>query len=399
MIRLRYTVDFLRLVWITALIHNEVLVYWISAGICHHYGYGVNQSYNNRDNIMIIADPQMTDDLSYDRPWILLQITKFLSGQYIRRNYKQLRWTANPSEVFIIGDLMDHGRDWDDAKYQKEVIRFHSLFGNTDHLHYMAGNHDIGFGDGIRPEIVDRFQEYFGPTSYIVNTQSGYSFIVLDTVSMSSSDPIIQKHGFDILNTVLPENPRILLTHVPLYRPPNTQCGSLRQHPNVIVNNKGYQYQNMISPDLSTLILDAIKPIAVYSGDDHDYCRVYHGSNRTIETTVPTFSMSQGLKYPGLVFLDVSEQPFKSKLCLLPDEVSLLFIYGYIFIFSLFILIVAHIILGMKSRRNYFQLSSEELGKPVNSQHPLLGISSLFYSIRDVAVVVIITYVLCTVIY
>lgn len=56
----------------------------------------------------------MTDNLSYDRPWILLQITKFYSDLYMKRNYKHLVDTIHPYQVFIMGDLMDNGREWDD---------------------------------------------------------------------------------------------------------------------------------------------------------------------------------------------------------------------------------------------------------------------------------------------
>lgn len=64
---------------------------------------------------MLIADPQMTDDHSYDRHWLLLSITKFISARYMRRNYRLLVNSLRPSDIIMLGDLMDSGRDWDDA--------------------------------------------------------------------------------------------------------------------------------------------------------------------------------------------------------------------------------------------------------------------------------------------
>lgn len=62
---------------------------------------------------MLIADPQMTDDHSYKRHWVLMKATKFISGLYMKRNYRHLLKSLQPTDIFIMGDLMDSGRDWD----------------------------------------------------------------------------------------------------------------------------------------------------------------------------------------------------------------------------------------------------------------------------------------------
>ena len=96
-------------------------------------------------------------------------------------------------------------------------------------------------------------------------------------------------------------NPRILLTHVPLFRPDDTPCGPLR-NPNkpYIKQGAGYQYQSrrggaahttdlnltplftltvlflfltdLIVEPLSKFVLESVKPYLVFSGDDHDDC-------------------------------------------------------------------------------------------------------------------------------
>lgn len=188
----------------------------------------------------------------------------------------------------------------------------------------MVGNHDIGFGNGIQEHVLDRFQAEYGPTSYIFKT-SHYSIIVIDTVSLSATKDLASKRqALDVLKQPLPPHPRIMFTHVPLYRPDNTFCGQDRQHASPIRQGRGYQYQNLVDQRLSSQLLEHIKPVAVFSGDDHDYCAVWHrlsnGRDQVIEVSVPTFSMAQGLLYPGVMLLDLSpsstgEDYLATKLC------------------------------------------------------------------------------------
>ena len=84
-----------------------------------------------------------------------------------------------------------------------------------------------------------------------------------------------------------------MLTHVPLYRPPNTDCGPFRQQSRSINQGAGYQYQNLIFESLTNYILDSIKPVLIFSGDDHDYCEIQHGKvDPTPEVTVNSFSFA-----------------------------------------------------------------------------------------------------------
>lgn len=59
----------------------------------------------------------MTDDMSYDRPWIVMKLTEFYSALYMKRNYKRITNSVKPYQIFIMGDLMDSGREWSDALY------------------------------------------------------------------------------------------------------------------------------------------------------------------------------------------------------------------------------------------------------------------------------------------
>ncbi|KAI8378519.1 Metallo-dependent phosphatase-like protein [Blakeslea trispora] len=349
---------------------------------------------------MLIADPQMTDDKSYQRHPLVMFFTKFYSSLYMKRNYHHLIRQIRPSDVIFLGDLSDNGREWkDDAFYAKEVDRFHSIFPASDKLHYMAGNHDIGFGQGINKTKVEQFKHYFGPTSYTFE-QHGYQFVIIDTIMLSLDDPTLaDKRMLD----QIPSHPRrLLFTHVPLYRTSNQTCGPYRKQSrlNWIVDRQGYQYQNLISKELSDIVLDKVKPVAIFSGDDHDYCKVMH--QHIPEITVPTFSMSQGIQFPGLMVLEMNPHHLSTHLCWLPNQVGIFIQYGFLAIFTLVSLMVHQWLQSRASSSRLYRLhlSKEELGinealGPVKPKNAFV-IKQFLISAREVAIVSFIAYVLCT---
>lgn len=90
--------------------------------------------------------------------------------------------------------------------------------------------------------------------------------------------------------------PRILLTHIPLYRPEGTSCGRMREAPRPIRQGTGRNYQNELDEATTRWLMDRVRPSLVYSGDDHDSC-VYEtgflspidGRTPVTETTVKAF--------------------------------------------------------------------------------------------------------------
>jgi ethanolamine phosphate phosphodiesterase len=165
----------------------------------------------------------------------------------------------------------------------------------------IPGNHDIGLGDGIQVPRLNRFKEYFteeNSTSQRFET-CNFEILLLDTPSMlNTHDPDVSEPPSLFLDDI-PERKesvsRILFTHIPLFRPENTDCGPFRESGRPIHSGAGYQYQNTLSRDITTRILDAVWPLnAIFSGDDHDYCMVEHtmeGRRETVpEYTVKSFS-------------------------------------------------------------------------------------------------------------
>ncbi|KAG5921293.1 hypothetical protein E4U42_005918, partial [Claviceps africana] len=288
----------------------------------------------------------------------------------------------------------------------------------------LPGNHDLGFGAQIQVPVRDRFGAFFGETNR-VDVVGNHSIVSVDTVSLSAGTspyrdshdlkPIygpvhefldevqVRKrklayeelgvwHGVDrglklrhkvedvgnadlsrVLRDPGPEAvadlPTILLTHVPLFRPPGTPCGPLRERwppsraarkqqqqqqqqesradgaeeatvrddGNAISVVAGYQYQNVLGEDDSADLIRRVGNVVhVFSGDDHDYCELEHSASqgRVREITVKSFSMAMGISSPGFLMVslynpvDASGRPLpgspdttvQTHLCLLPNQ-------------------------------------------------------------------------------
>ena len=160
--------------------------------------------------------------------------------------------------------------------------------------------------------------------------------------------------------------PTILLTHVPLFRQANTPCGPFRDGNPSISLSQGYQYQNVLTPLISSDIikhLSASEVVQIYSGDDHDYCEIEHSefTGRIREITVKSTSWAMGIRKPGVQLVslwnpidasklsipndDIStpKDTIQNHLCLLPDQLSIFIHYLQILILSLIFLTAAAI--------------------------------------------------------
>ena len=189
--------------------------------------------------------------------------------------------------------------------------------------------------------------------------------------------------------------PTILLTHVPLYRAPGTPCGPLRErwppsrssdNPNAPVQSddanaisvsRGYQYQNVLQPDLSKQLIETVGNVQhVFSGDDHDYCEVVHKDytphgEGIREITVKSMSWAMGIRKPGFLLLSLwnpidnegnplltkstsasvgRASTIQSHLCLLPDQLSIFIRYLQLLVLTLLTLVVHAIVIGLGLR-------------------------------------------------
>lgn len=256
-------------------------------------------------------------------------MTVAITDNYMRRSYEQLQQQLEPDTLLFLGDLFDGGREW--ATFQgdtpdlswnprpknevgpaktwkrkygerywlREYIRFVKMFvdpyaaglkarpSQLDRrfIASLPGNHDLGFGSGVKIPVRDRFEAFFGNMNR-VDVIANHTFVSVDTLSLSArtsearlvadlsqvygppeefleavqltkrkaverelrrlrGEPQdlrqeqkveeLQSADFSNLPTMNPgegnaELPTILLSHVPLFREPGTPCGPLREH-------------------------------------------------------------------------------------------------------------------------------------------------------------------------
>lgn len=408
------------------------------------------------------------------RPWPLSTLTVRYTDLYLRKSFELLQHYLTPDTVIFLGDLFDGGREWSTApsdspetkspdnrwnKYGesfwfREYDRFGRIFFDPwlrgtqvprdgycgrKMLTSLPGNHDLGFGVGIRLPVRKRFNAYFGDGNR-VDVIGNHTFVSLDTVSLSASgqpDPatgsqgvgagnervrkiwsptetflsevkllkarmvkrelrlqagqsehelqdhkvidLSDRHFQDVKSEEDPSTdiPSVLLTHVPLYRAPGTPCGPLRERfppsrpaqeagettskddRNALPVGAGVQYQTVLTSAISNEIIEKVGDVEdVFSGDDHDYCEVIHrgytsryGGVR--EITVKAMSWAAGIRKPGFLMLslwnpvDAQGKPtgvpgdttrsrtIETHLCLLPDQLSIFMLYGFLFGFTL----------------------------------------------------------------
>ncbi|KAI9895088.1 MAG: hypothetical protein M1814_000313 [Vezdaea aestivalis] len=215
------------------------------------------------------------------------------------------------------------------------------------------------------------------------------------------------------------EFPTILLTHVPLFRPEGTPCGPQREHwpptkigngqsgtlekdeRNAIAVRGGYQYQNVLTPDISKDLVEKIGNVGtVFSGDDHDYCEVVHKSYTSAENsngggaaaaggireiTVKSISYAMGVRKPGFLMVSLwnpvdshghstgaaNKATLQTHLCLLPDQLGILSWYGIFVVLTLLLMLVRAIMVQTHGIEAFAASHS-----PADSEQPLLPITT-----------------------
>ena len=320
----------------------------------------------------------------------------------------------------------------------------------------LPGNHDLGFGSEVKIPVRNRFEAYFGDVNR-VDVIANHTFVSIDAVSLSarSSDDrgqadlssiykptedflnkaqlskrkaverelrrlrgevmeVPQEHKiedalsaeFNNIPTLNPgegkaELPTILLSHVPLYRPPGTQCGPMREHwppsnpadptarddRNAISVSRGYQYQNVLNEVDSIDVVNKIGNIIhAFSGDDHDYCELRHAENQANvkEITVKSTSMAMGVPTPGFVMVSMynpidaegrplsgdQEHTLQTHLCLLPSQLSTYARYGAFAFVCAVALTIRALLVPILSLQP-FALDPSAPGSRSRSAHPM----------------------------
>ncbi|KAM0751157.1 hypothetical protein T439DRAFT_380157 [Meredithblackwellia eburnea MCA 4105] len=372
---------------------------------------------------LILADPQLLDMRSYPgRSWFLRWLGLKVTDMYAKKSWrmvaKRSRGTGGRGVdgVVWLGDLLDSGvESMDEAEHNAYVHRFHLLFplprsSSPSHAHLappipsilLPGNHDLGLhlpSSSLASYARERFQNSFGAPNG-EKEWGGWSLVWVDSMALLEDEEGRTARGWvEDLAERPTELPRILLSHIPLYRPEGTSCGPAREHTRSIYEGSGKNYQNELDKITSEWLLRSVKPSLVYSGDDHDACIMEHdlppgtssigpGVNSIRETTIKAFSMAMGIHRPGYHLLSLyptlpsldqhSPTPrstFTQTNCTLPDQLGIwLGVYLPAFVILLLSLLIPRLYLLIKretSRRK--TASARSNGLPVHKHRRSLS--------------------------
>lgn len=259
-----------------------------------------------------------------------------------------------PEIALVLGDQFDEGGPWTSSfvwdEYARRFFRVFAHFLPLKTL-YVVGNHDTSFGRDMRLQDLQRFEIAFGPSNYVKNIE-GHTFVTLNTMALdsdvASQDVRIEARSFleSINFSQLRTNKSskvILLTHLPLFRVDDLQCGDarLREVGHVTYEAPNFRYKthhHVLSKELSRELLAKVQPDLVLSGHTHAWCAYNH--TNALEYTIPTFSWGQrpDPSYALLRFSHTHEPIITA--CDLPHETFVFVVYGV----TASIILQAHVI-------------------------------------------------------
>ncbi|EGO25593.1 hypothetical protein SERLADRAFT_437324 [Serpula lacrymans var. lacrymans S7.9] len=396
----RTLVNGLRLAWIAVVLWGEVGVFFYNLRSCDWPDRLQPESPDLRSaHILVVADPQVLDHRSYpERGLVLTMLSQFIADLNLRKSWRVTMHRLRPHAVVFLGDMMDGGRtDMDDDEYEAYYERFRSIFA-LDYVplpvYYLPGNHDIGLGksDTFSPDAVKRYVSHFGPLNQRFSV-GNHTIMLIDAPSLVQEDYKRVQRGYsfedwpNVIDGPLEfvkrykseehNSPVILFSHIPLARPPNTNCGPLREK-GTIRQGTGLGYQNTLTEPATNYLLKSLRPTLILSGDDHDYCEYAHtlplldGSSSVEsakEVSVKSFSMAMGIRRPGFQLLSLTSTvtpdnmvqipngPPQDVPCLLPNQLGV-YLYAYVpfIVFSLLALFLSNI--RRTSARESYRTSS-----------------------------------------
>lgn len=297
---------------------------------------------------------------------LALEAVQFYTDLYMRRSFHMSILPFKPDLVVFLGDHFDGGPFLSDEEWQESLSRFRHIFGLNEKgklpdipVFFLSGNHDIGYANihTLHPKVIRRYEKEFGARNYHFSA-GNISFVVVDAQTLDG--PIEGKQtlfSWEFIKNMSKEitlTPRVLLTHIPLYRRDDTPCGQFRS--SGIINQRvsqagvdqGVTYQNYLTEETSARLLNSIKPILVLSGHDHDQCTVTHSTpfGPVTEHTLGTLSWQQGNLYPSFMLLTATSQPFSNasdsvltQLCFLPMQTHIYIWYLLQFVSTLILLV------------------------------------------------------------
>ncbi|KAI9501644.1 hypothetical protein BX070DRAFT_236531 [Coemansia spiralis] len=272
----------------------------------------------------VYGDPQIEGDAKIQREPTTGKYDLLINDYYLHHVYKSTITAFKPHYVVTMGDIFSS--QWvKHEEYYKRIERFkwisHRIDNqnrtiNSSHKYiFMAGNHDIGYGEETRAYHINRFVKNFGTLnrkwSLNINGRE-HRIAILNAMNLDKSR--IEQYRIDAWDFVRelaadhirhPDVPLILFLHIPLYKP-NGVCISSSK---TIYRDGFVRYQDYLSPETSAYLLHCLAPTLVFNGHDHDGCTAVHtvSPNASIPVALDTSSNRQLVSASDLCSLTLAE--------------------------------------------------------------------------------------------
>ncbi|KAL1829324.1 hypothetical protein ACET3Z_007736 [Daucus carota] len=360
------------LIWALTLLYGEMFAFWLpSVFTCSwpHLSSKIKRVEYPDDfvKVAVLADPQLMDrtSLSVAPKSLALEIAQFYTDVYMRRAFLASVLPFEPDVILFLGDYFDGGPYLSDEEWQESLSRLRHIFDldtldSVKHIkvYHLPGNHDVGYSalHSHMPQVFSRYENVFGTRNYRFKV-GGLDFIAIDAQTLDGHpqrDSTSATWNF-VKNVSMDSSsvPRVLLSHIPLYRRSDTSCGPYRSSNTINQRvrrddlGEDILYQNYISEEKTESLLDSVRPVFVLSGHDHDQCTVTHTSKYgpVTEQTLGTISWQQGNLYPSFMLLSAWNHSFPNAtigkdavlthLCFLPLQTHIYIWYLCQFVLTL----------------------------------------------------------------
>lgn len=361
------------LIWAASILYGEMFAFWVPPLLtCSWPHHHLLKSDVKFTKVAVVTDPQLMDKTSFrlSSKTLALEVAQFYTDVNMRRSFFQSVLPFKPDVVLFLGDYFDGGPFLPQEEWYESLSRFKHVFGLNSQgkagdipTFYIPGNHDIGYSRTAshKLDVINRYEKEFGSRNrrFVIGSTE---FISVDAQAIDGNpqkELALEVWKFvQNVSSDAKSHPRVLLTHIPLYRRDQTPCGPHRAS-SVIdqriwrhFQDQEVMYQNYITTESSKKLLELIKPTLVLSGHDHDQCTLTHKSEAgsVLEHTLGTISWQQGNLYPSFMLLSVPntvhqnssdvDNMLHTQLCFLPRQ-----LFIYIWYLSLFVLTLLALLL------------------------------------------------------
>ncbi|KAG2391842.1 hypothetical protein C9374_013327 [Naegleria lovaniensis] len=307
---------------------------------CH---WSTSKSATSR-RIALIADPQMEGDTKVYHQGQYGLLNNYFNDYYFTLIFQNVHYFLQPDTIYMLGDLFSsqhvsneefdvrverynrnfsglfkwinrllqlRSGDLKEEEYLQKNVRSETSLRNLPfpYLVNLTGNHDIGYGIEASFFRVQRFIGAFGVQNRKdIILEKGNKKVIAVTLNSMVLDGAEDKAEFRATWDMVEEVRKmkqsmkddlevVLFIHVPLHKPK----GACVDRPYIRWSEGEEKLpieQNMLSPRVSQILLDQLKPKYIFNGHDHFGCKYQHKEGAmeiTVKSVQGDFAGNVGL--------------------------------------------------------------------------------------------------------